>query len=133
MLRNVEADCPGCQAKVHFDVDVPDPQISVKLIEDTTRVDTVTREANEAKSTVEATRAELLKWESGENHLQAPDMLDLLTSCPNCKPTLDAFVGEVKKQAVAALTPDQVKQIAKAQRWWPPPPIELGPWLSRRV
>ena len=126
MLRNVEADCPGCQAKVRFDVDVPDPQISVKLVEDPTRADRVTREANEAKSALEATRAELLKWESGENHLRAPDMLDLLTSCPNCKPTLDAFVREVQKQAVAALTPDQVKQIAKAQRWWPPPPIDLS-------
>ena len=145
MLRDVEASCPGCQAKVRFDVEVPDPHISVKLIEDTSRVDALAKErdaltqdrdklSNERdtfKGQSEATRDQLRKWETGENHLQAPDMLNLLLSCPNCRPTLEAFAQKQRQEAVAALTPDQVKELARKFKFWPPPTIDLGPMPGR--
>ena len=133
-LRNVETSCPGCQSKVNFDVVVPDPQISVQLVEDNTKVDRLTAGLTESQQSLEqsqqsldALRGDLQRWQSGESHLTAQDMLNMLQSCPNCRPTLDAFVAEVRNKAVSSLTPDQVKEIAKAQKWWPPPPIEIVP------
>ena len=133
----LESKCPGCGENISVNVDVPDPTQTIKLVpqevvrevikEDTAKVSKLTEDLDKAHQTLEALQWEVQKWQNGENHLTAADMLDLLTSCPNCKPTLDAFLGEVKKQAVEALTPDQVKHIAKAQKWWPPPPIELVP------
>jgi hypothetical protein len=128
-FRRIEADCPGCQAKVSFDVDVPDPQ--VKLIEDSTRVNELTHEVTGSQQTIEALRRELHNWQSGENHLQARDMLHMLQSCPDCRPTLDAFIGNIRHRAVSDLNVDQVKELARRHKLWPPPTIDLGPWLSR--
>ena len=125
MLRDVEASCPGCQAKVKFDVEVPDPQVSVKVIEDTSRVNALTQERDDFRAELEATAHELHRWQNGQRHLQASDILDLLLTCPTCRATLDAFAGRIRQEAISGLTADQVKQIAKSQQWWPPPPIEL--------
>jgi len=128
-LRKIEAHCPGCQAAVNFDVVVPDPQ--VQLIEDTEQMNAITSERDEFKRQAENANRELQRWQTGESHLLAGDMLSLLQSCPNCRPALDSFVTEVHNKAVSGLTVDQVKGIAKAQKWWPPPPIDLGPWPGR--
>lgn len=137
MLRRVEASCPGCQAKVDFDVELPDPRIQV--VEDGSTIDTLAtdlaeshRSLQESQQSVEALRGDLQRWQNGENHLQAADMLEMLQACPNCRPALDAFVGQVRQQTLASLTPEQVKRIAKLQKWWPPPPIEIVTALSRR-
>jgi len=133
-LRNVETSCPGCQSKVNFDVVVPDPHVSVQLVEDNTKIDRLTADLTESQQSLEqsqraaeALRGDLQRWQSGENHLSAQDMLNMLQGCPNCRPTLDAFIGEIRDKSLASLTVDQVKEIAKAQKWWPPPPIEIVP------
>ncbi len=132
-LRKVDAYCPDCQKTHPIEVEVAEPQVREIIKEDTARVDGLTREISESRQSLDALRGEVQRWQSGENHLQATDMLNMLQTCPNCRPALDAFVGEVRKQALANLTPDQAKEIARFHKLWPPPPIDLTPGLSRKA
>lgn len=123
----LDAKCPGCGKEVSVNVDIPDARETVRIVtqEDTARVDELTGDLADSRRTIEALRAEVQRWQSGENHLAAHDMLAMLETCPNCRPTLEAFVDGRQRQAIAGLSPDEVKSIARAQKWWPPPPIEL--------
>ena len=123
----LDAKCPGCGKEVSVNVDIPDAKETVRIVtqEDTTRVDELTGDLADSRRTIEALRAEVQRWQSGENHLAAHDMLAMLETCPNCRPTLEAFVDGRQKQAIARLSPEEVKSIARVQKWWPPPPIEL--------
>lgn len=136
-FRNIDAYCPTCQKTHPVQVDVGEPQVKEVVHEvvkeDTAKVNDLTHQVTESQGTIDALQGDLRKWQSGENHLQAQDMLNMLTSCPNCKPTLEAFVQKQREEAVKNLTMDQVKAIAKDQKWWPPPPIDLTPGLSRKA
>ena len=123
----LDAKCPGCGKEVSVNVDIPDAKETVRIVtqQDTARVDELTGDLADSRRTIEALRAEVQRWQSGENHLAAHDMLAMLETCPNCRPTLEAFVDGRERQAIAGLSPDEVKAIARAQKWWPPPPIEL--------
>lgn len=127
----LEAKCPGCGHEVTVNADLPDAKVVVQ--EDTAKLNALSRDLAESRQSLDALRGEVQRWQSGENHLTADDMLNMLQSCPNCRPTLEAFVAEQQKRAVAGLLPEQVKEIARAQKWWPPPPIELVPGLSRKA
>ncbi len=129
--KKLEAKCPGCGHDVAVNVDLPDAKVVVQ--EDTAKVSALTHELAESRQSLDALRGDVQRWQSGENHLTAEDMLNMLQSCPNCRPTLESFVSEQQKRAVAGLLPEQVKEIARAQKWWPPPPIELVPGLSRKA
>ena len=113
----LDAKCPGCGKEVSVNVDIPDAKETVRIVtqEDTARVDELTGDLADSRRTIEALRAEVQRWQSGENHLAAHDMLAMLETCPNCR----------QRQAIAGLSPDEVKSIARVQKWWPPPPIEL--------
>ena len=123
----LDAKCPGCGTEISVNVEIPEAKETVRVVteEDLTRVNRLNADLAESQRTVEALRDEVERWQSGENHLTAGDMLTMLQACPNCKPTLDAFLKKQRQEAVAGLTVDQVKGIAKSQKWWPPPPIEL--------
>ncbi len=128
-LRKLDVVCPnpGCGKLHEVEVEVTDPparEIVKEVVrEDTARVGDLTRQLEESERSADALQAELRRWQSGENHLTARDMLQ---SCPNCRPVLESFVQEQQREAIARLSPDQVRQIARAQRWWPPPTIHLG-------
>ena len=132
-LRKIDAYCPECQKTHPIEVDVGEPPVREIIKEDTAKVSSLSHELAESRQSLDALRSEVQRWQTGENHLTAEDMLNMLQSCPNCRPTLEAFVAEQQKRAVAGLLPEQVKEIARAQKWWPPPPIELVPGLSRKA
>lgn len=117
--RKVEADCPGCHSKVGFTVDLPDPQVSV--VEDPTKVAAITRERDEAIQ-------ELARWQAMEKHPPVPQILEHLGTCPNCKPHMDEFLGKF----ASGLPVEQVKNLARQHKLWPPPEIDLGP-LTRKA
>jgi len=132
--RVLDAKCPGCGEEISVNVEVPEAKEIVRVVtqEDSTKVNKLSTDLAESRRDVEALRDEAHRWQTGENHLRAADMLNLLTSCPNCKPTLDAFVDQIRQETVSSLSVNQVKEIARAQRWWPPPPIELSLPLRHR-
>ena len=136
-LRNIDAYCPDCKKShpVEVEVSEPPPREIIRLVpqDDSARVNKLTENLGESEQTVEALRGEVQRWQTGENHLTAQDMLNMLQTCPNCRPTLEAFVREKQSKAIASLLPDQVKELARAQKWWPPPPIEIVPGLSRKT
>jgi hypothetical protein len=123
----LDARCPGCGEELSVNVEIPEAKEIVRVVtqEDSTKVNRLSTDLAESQRTVEALRDEAHRWQTGENHLRAASMLHLLTSCPNCKATLDAFVDQIRQDTVSSLSVDQVKEIARAQRWWPPPPLEL--------
>lgn len=123
----LDAKCPGCGEDISVNVEIPEAKETVRVVteEDLTRVNQLNADLAESQRSVEALRDELQRWQKGENHLSARDMLNMLESCPNCRPTLEAVVNDWQRQAVASLSPSQVKEIARRQKWWPPPPIEL--------
>ncbi len=125
-LRKIDAYCPTCKVSHPVEVEVTDPPPK-EIIKETIK------DNPDLERSLEAVRADLEKWQSGENHLQAPDMLRTLESCPNCRPTLDAFVAEIRNSAVTGLSLDQVKDLAKQHKLWPPPTIDLTPGLSRKA
>ena len=131
-LRKLDVICPnpGCGKPHEVEVEVTDPPareiIKEVVREDAARVSDLTRQLEEAERSADALQAELRRWQSGENHLTVQDMLNMLQNCPNCRPVLESFVLEQQREAIAGLSPDQVRQIARAQRWWPPPTIHLG-------
>lgn len=131
----LEAKCPGCGKDVSVNVEIPDAKETVRIVsqEDTARVDQFMGELADSQQMVEALRAEVQRWQTGENHLAAHDMLAMLETCPNCRPTLEAFVDGRQRQAVARLSPEEVKAIARTQKWWPPPPIELPVRIINRA
>ena len=132
-LGRVEADCPGCEGRISFDVNVPDPQISV--IEDTTIIEALTKERdtlskerevlyNERDTLMrraEATAEELAAWQTMERHAPVPQILEHLGRCPNCRPQLESFLDRYVKTQPA----ERVKELARQQKWWPPPPLEI--------
>ena len=132
-LRKIDAYCPDCQKTHPIEIDVGEPTVREIVKEDTAKVNALSRELTESHESVEALKGDLQRWQSGENHLQATDMLNMLQTCPNCRPTLDAFMGEIRKQALGNLTPDQAKEIARSHKLWPPPTIDLTPGLSRKA
>jgi hypothetical protein len=113
----LDARCPGCGEEISVNVEIPEAKEVIRVVtqEDSTKVNRLRDEAH--------------RWQTGENHLRAANMLNLLTSCPNCKATLDAFVDQIRQDTLSSLSVNQVKEIARAQRWWPPPPLELSPPL----
>ncbi len=128
-LRKIDTYCPDCKKPYPVEVEVtdPPPREIVRLMpqDDSAALIKLSTDLAESQQTVEALRAEVQRWQSGENHLAAHDMLAMLETCPNCRPTLEAFVDSRRRQAIARLSPDEVKAIARVQKWWPPPPIEL--------
>ena len=79
------------------------------------------REAQRWQGEAESLGAELEKWHALEKHAPVPQILDHLASCPNCQPQLQSFLDRY----VNTLPPGKVKEIARQQKWWPPPPLEL--------
>jgi len=136
-LRRIDAYCPDCKKSHPVEVEVtePPPREIIRLVpqDDSARVNELTHEVTESQQALEALRGDLHRWQSGENHLTAQNMLDMLLTCPNCRPTLETFVKEQERLAIARLSPEQVKELGRAQKWWPPPPIELSLPLSRKA
>ena len=120
----VEAKCPGCKEVVSVNVDVPDPAVQIK--EDTTKVDALTRELSTLKGDAEAQARELEDWQSMSKHRPVGEILQHLADCPNCRPQLDEYVAGIRKKAIAEVTPEQAKEIARSHKLWPPPTIDLG-------
>ena len=79
------------------------------------------REAERWRAEAQSTQTELEAWQTMEKHAPVPQILDHLASCPNCQPQLQVFLDRY----VNTLSPDRVKELARQQKWWPPPPIEL--------
>ena len=79
------------------------------------------REAERWQAEAQGNRTELEAWQTMEKHAPVPQVLDHLASCPNCQPQLQSFLDRY----VNTLPPDKVKELARQQRWWPPPPLEL--------
>jgi hypothetical protein len=100
-------------------ISVPEPQISV--IEDTRRLEEVSRERDGYRVKAEATAQELAAWQSMEKHAPVPQILEHLGNCPNCRPQLESFLDRYVK----TLPPDKVKELARQQKWWPPPSFEI--------
>ena len=85
-------------------------------------------EAQRWQQEAEAKGTELERWQTMEQHAPVPAMLDHLASCPNCQPQLQSFLDRY----VNTLPPDRLKGIARQQKWWPPPSIDLGGALFSR-
>jgi hypothetical protein len=79
------------------------------------------REAKRWQEEASAKGTDLQAWQTMEKHAPVPDILEHLASCPNCAPQLQSFLDRY----VNTLPPDRVKEVARQQKWWPPPPIEL--------
>jgi hypothetical protein len=131
----VQTKCPapGCGKDISVNVEVPDAIVKEVVREDTAKVNELSHQVIESKGALEALQGDLAKWQSGEFHLTPADMLTMLQTCPNCKPTMETFVKEQRDKSVSGLTVDQVKDLAKAHKFWPPPPIELLPGVGRKA
>jgi hypothetical protein len=79
------------------------------------------REAERWQAEAQGNRTELEAWQTMEKHAPVPQILEHLSSCPNCQPELQGFLDRF----VITLPPNRVKELARQQKWWPPPPIEL--------
>lgn len=73
----------------------------------------------EKEATAAQTEAE--QYRTMAKHAPVDQILAHLSECPNCKPELERFVNG----QIAALPPERVKELARQQKWWPPPPIEF--------
>lgn len=124
-LRTIETDCPSCKAKVPVKVELPE----AKIVEDTSRVESLTHERDRLQTQIEKTMTELESWQSMEKHLPVPQILEHLTTCPNCQPQMHQFVEEVASK----LPSEKVKELARKHGLWPPPNIDLTPITGRRA
>ncbi len=80
------------------------------------------REAlTESQAEARAAQGELEDWRTMKKHAPVAEFLEHASSCPGCKPEIDAYL----ERAIAGLPVERVKELARAQKWWPPPPIEL--------
>ncbi len=120
--RKFDAYCPTCKATHPVEVEVTDPPPQQIITQDTQRIQALQTEISEAHE-------ELAAWQSMSKHRPVSEIMQHLAECPNCRPHLDEFVAGVGKKAIASLTPEQAKEIAKTHKLWPPPTVDLG--LSR--
>lgn len=113
------ADKPRSMYGGKIYISVPDPQINV--VEYTRRLQEISRERDAYRVKAEATAQELTAWQTMERHAPVPQILEHLGSCPNCRPQLESFLDSYVK----TLPAEKVKELARQQRWWPPPSFEI--------
>lgn len=128
--KQLETSCPSCKQKYLAEVDLPDPpdtRAAIREVVDEAiaKVQKHNGEMDEAKTQLKEAAGVIGSWQTGERHLNGDAMLQMLQSCPECKPHLDKHMQEARKTWLEGLTVDEAKSIAKTHKLWPPPNFEM--------
>jgi len=140
--RVMEQTCPGCRQSFETEVDVPDEQPTVsptmiaeinrqvtKYQEDAARSAAAaalsTSELSHVKDELATANKYIEAVKAGDAHGDPAATLSHFASCPECQPALNEFLGRHDNRMIGNLTTDQVKELARKHKFWPPPSIEI--------
>lgn len=112
------ADSTGCGGNRLSPVTA---QLAGQIVELSVSLGSALQEVQRWQAEAKRANDELEQWKTMVRHAPVPEILDHLAYCRRCRPEFEMFLAEY----VDALPAEKTRELARKQKWWPPPPIEI--------